>query len=69
MEIFKYDKETRVTRVPPPAVWCEKCDRPMAPLLYSSGMCCPANKEPMGMINYKCPGCGKSVDVQHRHTL
>jgi len=63
VELFSYDKNTKVTRVPPPAVWCEKCNKGMAPLLYVNGMCCPMHAEPLGMINYKCAGCGKSIDV------
>lgn len=69
MELWKFDPATRVTRVPPPTVWCERCDKAMAPNLYASGACCASPNGDLGMLNYKCPGCGKSVDVQHRHKL
>lgn len=54
-----------------PVLTCEKCKKPMAPMLYMDlndrMSCCPTPGAPVGKTNYKCPGCGGSRDIQHVH--
>lgn len=62
MEIFEVKKVLVVV--------CAKCDRPMIPLLYVDGVCCPQlRKTAVGKTNYKCLKCGGEQDVNHYHKM
>lgn len=51
---------------------CEKCDTVMLPLMCMDGgkpVCCFDRTASAGKINFKCPDCGRSVDVPHMHQV
>ena len=49
---------------------CADCNVPMAPMYFMSRsvqICCDTPEADSGKINYKCPKCGGSRDIQHVH--